>query len=201
MLIAIIDYGMGNLRSVERAVLSQGYEAVITDRPEAVVSADKVILPGVGAFPDAMDNIENMGLGEAIRDTVKRDKPLLAVCLGMQLLFEKSFEIEERKGLGILHGEIRRLPGQVKIPHMGWNSLDMVSRCRLLDDVADGSYMYFVHSYYAAGIEDQILCATCDYRVKVPAVVSKGRVFGVQFHPEKSGDAGLGIYKSFGEMI
>ncbi len=200
-MIAIIDYGMGNLTSVKRAVESQGFQAVITDKPELVISAHKVILPGVGAFPDAMDALEQKGLAAAIRETVNRERPLLGICLGMQLLFDRSTEVETRAGLGILSGEIQRLPGHVKIPHMGWNSLDMVRRCPILDGTREGSYMYFVHSYYAKVVREHTVCAVCDYGVKVPAVVYGGRVFAVQFHPEKSGDNGLQIYKSFGEMI
>jgi glutamine amidotransferase len=199
-LIAIIDYGMGNLRSVEKAAASQGLDVLITARAEIVKSADGVILPGVGAFPDAMDSLKEKGLVQAVHETVEKGKPILGVCLGMQLLFEKSFEVEEREGLGILPGEIIRLPGTLKVPHMGWNSLDILHRCPILDGIPDESFMYFVHSYYAAGADEGTVCAVCDYGVKVPAAVSKNKVFGVQFHPEKSGDEGLIIYRNFGRL-
>ncbi len=199
-MIAIIDYGMGNLRSVEKAAASQGLDVLITDRAEIVKSADGVILPGVGAFPDAMDSLEEKGLVKAVHETVEKGKPLLGVCLGMQLLFEKSFEVEKREGLGILRGEIIRLPGTLKVPHMGWNSLDILRRCPILGGIPGGSFMYFVHSYYAAGAEEGTVCAVCDYGEKIPAVVSKNKVFGVQFHPEKSGDEGLIIYRNFGRL-
>jgi glutamine amidotransferase len=200
-MIAIIDYGMGNLRSVEKAVQSQGFDVKISSDPDFIVKADKVILPGVGAFPDAMDNMQRNGMADVIHEIVKRGTPLLGICLGMQLLFEKGYEIEERDGLGIFKGKIERLPSGLKTPHMGWNSLEIKRECKILKDVEDGSFMYFVHSYYAVETGEEEVAATCDYGGVVPAVICKGNVFGTQFHPEKSGEKGLIIYKNFGELV
>lgn len=200
-MIAIIDYGMGNLRSVEKAVQSQGFDVKISSDPDFIVKADKVILPGVGAFPDAMDNMRRNGMADVIHEIVKRGTPLLGICLGMQLLFEKGYEIEERDGLGIFKGKIERLPSGLKTPHMGWNSLEIKRECKILKDVEDGSFMYFVHSYYAVETGEEEVAATCDYGGVVPAVICKGNVFGTQFHPEKSGEKGLIIYKNFGELV
>jgi glutamine amidotransferase len=200
-MIAIIDYGMGNLRSVEKAVQSQGFDVKISSDPDFIVKADKVILPGVGAFPDAMDNMQRNGMADVIHEIVRRGTPLLGICLGMQLLFEKGYEIEERDGLGIFKGKIERLPSGLKTPHMGWNSLEIKRECKILKDVEDGSFMYFVHSYYAVETGEEEVAATCDYGGVVPAVICKGNVFGTQFHPEKSGEKGLIIYKNFGELV
>jgi len=199
-MIAIIDYGMGNLMSVEKALQSQGFDGVITQDPEVVLKADKVILPGVGAFPDAMDNLKSRGMDEAIGEVVEKGAPLLGVCLGMQLMFEIGLEVEECEGLGIFKGKIDRLPGGVKIPHMGWNSLDMRKECKILKGIDNGSFMYFVHSYYAVDVDKEVISATCQYSTDIPAVVADRNVFGTQFHPEKSGDKGLIIYKNFGEL-
>lgn len=199
-MIAIIDYGMGNLRSVEKALVSQGFNGVITKDPRVVLEADKVILPGVGAFPDAVDNLKSNGMIEVIEEIIKRGIPILGVCLGMQLMFEMGFEVKECEGLGIFKGKIDRLPEGIKVPHMGWNSLDIKKECRILRGIDSGSYMYFVHSYYAADVEDGTVSASCRYGIDIPAVVCSGNVFGTQFHPEKSGDKGLIIYKNFGEL-
>ncbi|MBA1335205.1 MAG: Imidazole glycerol phosphate synthase amidotransferase subunit [Firmicutes bacterium] len=200
-MIAIIDYGMGNLRSVEKAVQSQGFEVKVSSDPGFVAEADKLILPGVGAFPDAMDNLEKTGLADIIIESVSRGKPLLGVCLGMQLLYELGLEIEEKKGLGFLKGRIEKLPPGLKIPHMGWNSINITENCKLLRGIENGSYMYFVHSYYAAGVSRDEVRAVSDYGVEIPAVVCSGKVYGTQFHPEKSGDRGILIYKNFGELV
>lgn len=200
-MIAIVDYGMGNLMSVQKAVESQGFKALITNKPEEVMQADGVILPGVGAFPDAMDNLQSRGLVEAIRAVAAGGTPLLGICLGMQLMLEVGLEMEERRGLGLFKGRVERIPPGVKVPHMGWNSLDIWKDCPLLEGLETGDYVYFVHSYYGVNLEQDAVCASCYYGVKVPAVISKGNIFGVQFHPEKSGEKGLMLYKNFGELV
>ncbi len=199
-MIAIIDYGMGNLMSVERALKSQGFEGVITRDPEVVLKAEKVILPGVGAFPDAMDDLKDTGMVEAVGEVVGKGIALMGICLGMQLMLELGLETRECKGLGIFRGKVDRLPAGIKVPHMGWNSLDIKRNCSILEGIDNGSYMYFVHSYYAVDVEDEVVCATSSYGVDIPAVIADGNIFGVQFHPEKSGNRGLVIYKNFGEM-
>lgn len=200
-MIAIVDYGMGNLRSVENALDFLGIESIITSDKETIFNSDGIILPGVGAFPDAIDNIKEAGLDKVLKDAVNKGKPLLGICLGMQLLFEESDEVKLSKGLGFLKGRIEKLNIDLKVPHMGWNSLNMEKESPILNGIKKGSHVYFVHSYYAVTGEEGILNAYADYGVKVPGVVSKGNVYGIQFHPEKSGEVGLRMLKNFGEMI
>lgn len=200
-MIAIVDYGMGNLRSVENALDFLGIESIITSDKETIFNSDGIILPGVGAFPDAIDNIKEAGLDKVLKDAVNKGKPLLGICLGMQLLFEESDEVKLSKGLGFLKGRIEKLNIDLKVPHMGWNSLNMEKESPILNGIKKGSHVYFVHSYYAVTGEEEILNAYADYGVKVPGVVSKGNVYGIQFHPEKSGEVGLRMLKNFGEMI
>lgn len=200
-MIAIVDYGMGNLRSVENALDSLSIKSIITDDKELILNSDGIILPGVGAFPDAIDNIKKSGLDTILRKAVEEDKFLLGICLGMQLLFEESDEGKNSKGLGFLKGRIEKIKGDLKIPHMGWNSLVYNRKSPILSDVDEGSYVYFVHSYYAEIDEENILNAYVDYGVKIPGVVSKENIYGLQFHPEKSGDIGLKMLKNFGEMV
>ncbi len=200
-MIAIVDYGMGNLRSVENALDFLGIQSIITSDKETILNSDGIILPGVGAFPDAIDNIKEAGLDKVLKEAVNKGKPLLGICLGMQLLFEESDEVKLSKGLGFLKGRIEKLNIDLKVPHMGWNSLNMEKESPILNGIKKGSHVYFVHSYYAVTGEEGILNAYADYGVKVPGVVSKGNVYGIQFHPEKSGEIGLRMLKNFGEMI
>ncbi|MCY6356266.1 imidazole glycerol phosphate synthase subunit HisH [Clostridium sp. ZS2-4] len=200
-MIAIVDYGMGNLKSVENALDFLEIQSIITSDKETILNSDGIILPGVGAFPDAIDNIKEAELDKVLKDAVNKGKPLLGICLGMQLLFEESDEVKLSKGLGFLKGRIEKLNIDLKVPHMGWNSLNIEKESPILNGIKKGSHVYFVHSYYAVTGEDGILNAYADYGVKVPGVVSKGNVYGIQFHPEKSGEVGLRMLKNFGEMI
>ncbi|MCY6371630.1 imidazole glycerol phosphate synthase subunit HisH [Clostridium ganghwense] len=200
-MIAIVDYGMGNLKSVENALDLLEFNSIITSDRETILNSDGIILPGVGAFPDAIDNIKEAGLDKVLIQAVEKEKPLLGICLGMQLLFEESDEGRLSKGLGFLKGRVEKLNVDLKIPHMGWNSLKSEKESPILNGIEEGSYVYFVHSYYAVTGEEGILNAYADYGVKVPGVVSKRNVYGMQFHPEKSGDVGLKMLKNFGEMI
>lgn len=202
-MIAIIDYGLGNLNSVYKALERLGFEAVITDDFEVINNSKAIILPGVGAFHDAMENLKQTALIDCIKENVKNGKPILGICLGMQLLYEKSFEDGEWEGLGFLSGEIVKFNEDLKVPHMGWNKLKINSSNsgnEILKYINEGDYVYFVHSYYAQSDFTEVL-TYADYGVKVPGVVAKGNVFGMQFHPEKSGETGLKLLKAFGEMI
>ena len=201
-MIAIIDYDAGNIKSVEKALLLLGEEVKITDGAQEILSADKVVLPGVGAFGDAMGNLERRGLEPVIRETVEKGTPFLGICLGLQLLFERSDEAPGVAGLGILPGEILRIPSKegLKIPHMGWNSLHLEHGGRLFDQVSEQSYVYFVHSYYLKAGEEEIVKASTEYGVHIHASVEKGNVFACQFHPEKSSEVGLRILKNFVEL-
>lgn len=201
-MIAIIDYDAGNIKSVEKALQKLGAEVVITKDPTVILNAEKVILPGVGAFGDAMSNLHKYGLVDVIHQVVKKGTPFLGICLGLQLLFERSDETPGVEGLGILKGEILRIPDKedLKIPHMGWNSLHLQNGGRLFQGLEDECYVYFVHSYYLKAEEDEIVKATTDYSVNIHASVEKGNVFACQFHPEKSSDVGLCILKNFVEL-
>ena len=198
-MIAIIDYDAGNIKSVEKALKYLGEDAVITRDREEILSADKVILPGVGAFGDAMYNLKKYGLDEVLREVAKRQIPLLGICLGLQLLFERSDETPGVEGLGILKGEILRIPDcpGLKIPHMGWNSLKINPNSKLLKGIPEDVYVYFVHSYYLKAKHIEDVAATTDYIVPVHAAVEHDNIFATQFHPEKSGDVGLEILKNF----
>jgi len=200
-MIAIIDYDAGNLKSVEKALLFLGEDAKITSDAEEILSADKIILPGVGAFGDAMEKLNTRGLSEVIREAVKRKIPLLGICLGLQLLFEASEESPGVDGLSVLKGKIKRIPDKegFKVPHIGWNSLKINPESKLFADIPEDSYVYFVHSYYLAA-EEPIVAATTDYVVDIHAAVEKGHIFACQFHPEKSGDIGLKLLKNFATM-
>lgn len=201
-MIAVIDYDAGNIRSVEKALLSLGQEVHITDKAEEILGADKVILPGVGAFGDAMENIRNRNLESVIRQVADRGTPFLGICLGLQLLFERSEEAPGVKGLGLLKGEILRIPETpgMKIPHMGWNSLHLEHDGRLFRGVEEQSYVYFVHSYYLKAEDEMIVKASTEYGTYIHASVEQGNVFACQFHPEKSSDVGLRILKNFVEL-
>ena len=198
-MIAIIDYDAGNVKSVEKALQALNQEVIITKDKDTLLKADKVILPGVGAFGDAMEKLHTYGLVDVIYELVEKKKPFLGICLGLQLLFEESEESPGVKGLGILKGKIVRFPqSELKVPQIGWNSLDFPKESKLFKDIANGEYVYFVHSYYLKAEED-IVVATTEYGVTVHAAVEKDNVFACQFHPEKSSGVGLNILKNFVE--
>ena len=198
-MVAIIDYDAGNIKSVEKAIQFLGEEAIITRNPDEILSASSVILPGVGAFGDAMEKLHKYNLIPVIQEVVKQQIPFLGICLGLQLLFEKSDESPGVEGLAILEGEIKRIPdkGELKIPHIGWNSLKFPNEGRLYQGISEDSYVYFVHSYYLDAKEDDIVVATTEYGTKIHASVEKGNVFACQFHPEKSSSVGLKILENF----
>ena len=202
MMVAIIDYNAGNIRSVEKAVALLGYEAVVTREQETILSADHIILPGVGAFGDAMDKLDKYGLVNVIHKAVERRIPFLGICLGLQLLFESSEEAPEVKGLGLLPGRILRLPEKkdLKIPHIGWNSLSFPHQGRLFQGIAEGAYVYFVHSYYLEAGEPEIVKAATEYGTLIHASVERDNLFACQFHPEKSSEVGLKILQNFLEI-
>ncbi|MBQ4208704.1 MAG: imidazole glycerol phosphate synthase subunit HisH [Clostridia bacterium] len=199
-MVAVIDYGVGNLFSLRCSLKKLGADVVVTGDRAEIESADRVILPGVGAFRDARRKLRDTGLDKVVCALAAQGKPMLGICLGMQLLFEKSYEFGEYDGLGLLRGSVRPLQGVVpadyKIPQIGWNALRFRRKSSLFRHIKDGDYVYFVHSYYAADCADSLI-ADCDYGVPVTAAVQKENVFGCQFHPEKSGDVGLAILRAF----
>lgn len=200
-MIAIIDYGAGNLFSVKNALDYLQIENKITANPAELAAADGMILPGVGAFRDAMTMLNQSGFTEAIKQQVKAGKPLLGICLGMQMLFEKGYEFGETDGLGLIPGCVQRIDsGGLKIPHMGWNDLIVLHDCALSADVQDGDYVYFVHSYRAETSDDYISCYAT-YHEKIPGLVFHDNIYGAQFHPEKSGQVGMGILKNFARLV
>ena len=201
-MVAIIDYDAGNIKSVEKAMKLLKQEVVVTRDPETILSADKVILPGVGSFGDAMGKIRQYDLEKVIHEVVERRIPFLGICLGLQLLFERSEESPGVQGLGILKGEILRIPETegLKVPHMGWNSLELSGDGRLFRGIPEDAYVYFVHSYYLKAEEPEIVTARTDYGTEIHASVEKGQIFACQFHPEKSNDVGLRILKNFVEL-
>lgn len=199
---AIIDYDAGNIRSVEKAVQSLGYEAVVTRDRDTILSADHVILPGVGAFGDAMGKLHHYGLTAVIQEVASRKIPFLGICLGLQLMFENSEEAPGVEGLGLLQGSILRIPEKegLKIPHIGWNSLRYPAPGRLFAGIPEDSYVYFVHSYYLKAKEPEIVKAVTEYGVEIHASVEKDQLFACQFHPEKSSDVGMRILRNFMEI-
>lgn len=201
-MIAIIDYDAGNLKSVEKALQFLKEDTIVTRDSSVILEADKVILPGVGSFGDAMNNLDSYDLVDTIKKVVAAGTPFLGICLGLQLLFEKSEETPGAEGLGILKGSILKIPQKenLKIPHMGWNSLDINSDAALFRGVPNGAYVYFVHSYYLKAEEPQIVAASTEYSTHIHASVESGNVFACQFHPEKSSDVGLTILKNFAAL-
>lgn len=202
-MIAIIDYGVGNLFSLTSSLKKIGADVVVTSDTDEIKSADKVILPGVGAFEDAAEKLRKSGLDKLLIEEAKNGKNIMGICLGMQMLFEKSYEYGEHKGLGLLKGNVigmqGKIPAELKIPHIGWNALIMKKQSPLFKYVNEGDCVYFVHSYYASECEDSVI-ATAEYGIEVTAAVAKDNVMGCQFHPEKSGEVGLKILKAFCEM-
>lgn len=198
-MIAILDYDAGNIKSVEKAMQLLGQEVTITRDRDEILRADKVILPGVGAFGDAMGKIRQYGLFDVIHEVVDNKTPFLGICLGLQLLFDRSDESPGVEGLGVLKGEILRIPETpgLKIPHMGWNSLEFQNDGRLFRNLPQESYVYFVHSYYLKAADESIVTAVTEYGTKIHASVEQGNVFACQFHPEKSSDIGIQILKNF----
>ena len=202
-MLAIVDYGVGNLFSLRSSLKSLNRAAVVTSDPDEIRAADRIILPGVGAFGDAAEKLRRSGLDTVVKEEASSGKPLLGICLGMQLLFEKSYEFGEHPGLGLLRGSIvtmkGTIPEKLKIPQMGWNSLILKRSHPLLRNVKEGDCVYFVHSYYAADCEESLI-ASCDYGRELTAAVALGNVMGCQFHPEKSGTVGLSILQAFCEV-
>lgn len=202
-MIAIVDYGVGNLFSLRSSFAAIGREAVVTADPAVIRQADKIILPGVGAFQDAADKLRQTGLGAVVQSEAGRGKPLLGICLGMQLLFERSFEYGQHEGLSLLRGSVRPIaevaPKDLKIPHIGWNPLIFKAPSPLFKHIKEGDCVYFVHSYYVADCEGGI--AAAEYGAELTAAVQKDNVFGCQFHPEKSGEVGLNILRAFCEEV
>lgn len=201
-MIAILDYDAGNIKSVEKAFCLLGEETVLTRDFSVIRSADKIVLPGVGSFGDAMDHLKKFELDKAIHEAVDLNKPFLGICLGLQLLFNDSEESPGAEGLGILDGSILKIPSEpgLKIPHIGWNSLDFPNQGRLFKGIDKGSFVYFVHSFYLKAADESIVKATTNYGVNIHASVEKNNVFACQFHPEKSSSVGLRILKNFAEL-
>lgn len=201
-MLAVIDYGAGNLRSVLNALCYLGVESKIVCNENEIIAASALILPGVGAFGAAVDELEKRGLTQAVTAAAK-SKPFLGICLGMQLLFETSEEAPDRRGLGLLRGSVKRFPNGMglKIPHIGWNSLKINGKSRLFSDTAQDTFVYFVHSYYCKAEERSAVAATCEYGLEFDAAVERGNLFGCQFHPEKSGDIGLALLKKFASLF
>jgi len=201
-MIAVVDYGVGNLFSLTSSLRAIGAECTVTSDPDEIKRADKILLPGVGAFEDAKRKLSKWGLDKLIISEVKAGKKILGICLGMQMLFERSFEYGEHEGLGLLKGSVVSMdgviPGELKIPHIGWNSLHIVKEHPIFKYVKENDYVYFVHSYFASECEESLLAST-EYGAQLTAAAALGNVSGTQFHPEKSGDVGLSILKAFAE--
>lgn len=201
-MIAIIDYGVGNLFSLRSSLDMIGAESVVTSDPDVIRASDKILLPGVGAFEDARAKLKNSGLDTVVTEEVKKGKKLLGICLGMQMLFERSYEYGTHEGLRLLRGEVvamqGSIPEELNVPHIGWNSLKVVASHPIFKYTNEGDFVYFVHSYYASGCDESLL-ATTDYGIEMTAAVAKDNVAGMQFHPEKSGECGLNILRAFAE--
>jgi glutamine amidotransferase len=202
-MIAIIDYGMGNIHSVQKALQLSGASTLVTNKPEEISSCEKIVLPGVGAFADAMSELKKQGLIAVLKNEIKNKKPFLGICLGLQLLFTESEEAKGASGLGLLKGKVRKFQQKqgFKIPHMGWNQLKVIkTACPLLKGIADNSYVYFCHSYYPQNQDKEVTAASTDYAGDFTSVIWKDNVYGAQFHPEKSQEAGLKMLKNFVEL-
>jgi glutamine amidotransferase len=201
MYIAIVDYNMGNIKSVENAFRRIGADVKVTAKPEIISGAKAVVLPGVGAFRDAIGNLKRLGLFECIMDTIARDKPFLGICIGLQVLFEYSMEGAKSLGLGIFKGSVEKIPDGVKIPHMGWNKIGIIKKeSRLFQGIVSGESFYFVHSYHAVCADREIISSTTDYGIDIVSSIEKGNAYAVQFHPEKSSTYGLKVLKNFMEI-
>jgi glutamine amidotransferase len=202
-MIAVIDYGMGNLRSVQKGFEKVGHQALVTSDPAEVARAEKVVLPGVGAFEDAVAELKRRDLIEPVLSAINSGKPFLGICLGLQLLFERSYEHGEHQGLGVLEGEVVRfdLPSGYSVPHMGWNQLSIPRRPPILEGVEEGTYFYFVHSYYVVPRDTSVVAATTDYHEPFCSMVWRDNLFATQFHPEKSQSDGLRILRNFAELV
>ena len=200
-MIAIVDYGMGNLRSVQKALEKVGAEARVISTPRELIGAGGIVLPGVGAFGQAMENLRAAGWVEPLREACARGVPFIGICLGMQLLFESSEEMGQHEGLGILSGNVKRFTGELKVPQMGWNQMHIKQSNPLLRDVPNESYAFFVHSYYCAPSDSAIILATTDYGIEFASIVGQGNIFGAQFHPEKSQSVGLKMLANFAAMV
>ena len=200
-MIAVIDYGRGNLGSVENALGRLGMRAMVTEDPRVIEDARALVLPGDGAFHDAMANLQARGLLEPIRTALDEGRPFLGICLGYQLLFTESEEFGQGKGLDVLSGVVRRFPGGLKVPHMGWNSVEHTGDLAIFDGVPSGAHFYFVHSYYPTTRETSVATATCTYGVTFPAAVGRGSLFATQFHPEKSQRWGLRLLENFAAFV
>lgn len=201
-MIAIVDYDAGNIKSVEKALQFLGENPIVTRDKELLLQADRVIVPGVGAYGDAMSKLNQYNLVSVIREIAKKGTPILGICLGLQLFFESSEETQGVEGLSLLPGKIVRIPDKegVKIPHMGWNSIRVNTNSRLFQGIQDGSYVYFVHSYYLQAEHEEDVAATTEYVVNIHAAAERGNIFATQFHPEKSGEVGLRILRNFIEL-
>ncbi|MBU8792445.1 imidazole glycerol phosphate synthase subunit HisH [Oceanobacillus caeni] len=201
-MIAIIDYDAGNIKSLQFALNKLKIESVLTKDPETIKNASSIILPGVGAFKDAIASLNELGMTEVIRKEVINGKPILGICLGMQLFYETSYEDGEWEGIGLLKGSVNRIPDIVKVPHMGWNTIQKHQESPLFHNISEDPFVYFVHSYAIGGnYEKDTLVSSSQYGITIPAIVQKGNVTGMQFHPEKSGDVGLQLLKNYEEMI
>lgn len=201
MKLGIVDYGVGNIYSLKNALLRLEMEVVVSGDADVLESCSGIVLPGVGAFRDAVSNMREKGLDRVIPEQASKGKLVLGICLGMQLMFEYGTEDGRYEGLGLFKGGVDRIPCGVKVPHMGWNTLELRKECKALEGIRDGSYVYYVHSYYAKAEEAGCICAVSSYGAEIPAVVVKDNVVGLQFHPEKSGENGLTILKNIKEMI
>ncbi|NPV29034.1 MAG: imidazole glycerol phosphate synthase subunit HisH [Firmicutes bacterium] len=200
-MIAIVDYGMGNLRSVQKGLEKVGFQAAIVATPKELEQARGIVLPGVGAFGDAMENLRAQGLDRALREAVVQGKPLLGICLGLQLFFSFSEEGGWHEGLDLIPGRVRRLPGRVKVPHMGWNQVELKQANPLFTGIPDRSYFYFVHSYYVDPAPQDVISGVTAYGIAFTSMVARGNLFGVQFHPEKSSRLGLEVLANFGRLV
>jgi glutamine amidotransferase len=205
-MIAIIDYKMGNLRSVAKALEKIGAEVLVTSKPKDLRRAEAIVLPGVGAFGQGMKHLRELGVISCLLDEVKKGKPLLGICLGLQLLFSKSYEHGMHKGLDLIKGEVKRFPQKLKVPHMGWNQVSanrkpLTANRNILKDIPNNFYFYFVHSYFVVPEDKSVIVATTDYGVEFASVIQKDNIWGVQFHPEKSQELGLKILQNFVDLV